>query len=73
MQDKQGFVWLLTSNGLNRFDGYTFKIYDYNPSDSNSIAAGLFYSLEQDKNGILWMNSESQGIYSFNPSNRNFF
>jgi ligand-binding sensor domain-containing protein/two-component sensor histidine kinase len=67
MQDKKGFVWLLTGGGLNRFDGYSFKIYDYKPSDSNSITAGLFYSLEQDKNGIFWMNSEDQGIYSFNP------
>ena len=67
LQDKQGFVWLLTGNGLNRFDGYSFKIYEYNPADSNSITAGIFYSLEQDKQGIFWMNSENQGIYSFNP------
>ena len=73
IQDKQGFVWALTGNGLNRFDGYTFKIYDYNPSDSNSITAGLFYSLQQDKKGIFWMNSESQGIYSFNPITGLFF
>jgi ligand-binding sensor domain-containing protein len=73
MQDKQGFVWLLTSYGLNRFDGHTFKIYDYNPSDSNSITAGLFYSFEQDRNGIFWMNSENQGIYSFNPNTGLFF
>src|SRR5205814_2157846 len=32
-----------------------------------SLTAGWFYSLEQDSNGLLWMNSESQGIYSFNP------
>lgn len=67
LQDELGFVWLLTGNGLNRFDSYSFKTYDYNPSDSNSITAGLFYSLEQDKNGIFWINSENQGIYSFNP------
>ncbi|HKO81853.1 MAG TPA: two-component regulator propeller domain-containing protein [Chitinophagaceae bacterium] len=73
MQDKLGFVWLLTGNGLNRFDGYSFKVYDYNPTDSNSITAGLFYSLEQDKNGIFWMNSENQGIYSFNPITGLFF
>ena len=73
LQDKQGFVWLLTANGLNRFDGYSFKIYDYNPSDSNSITAGLFYSLQQDKKGIFWMNSENQGIYSFNPITGLFF
>src|SRR6187455_2314616 len=73
IQDKLGFVWALTGNGLNRFDGYTFKIYDYNPSDSNSITAGLFYSLQQDERGIFWMNSENQGIYSFDPITGLFF
>ena len=66
-QDKMGFLWFLASNGLNRYDGYTFKIYDYNPKDSNSITSNLFYSLEEDQKGLLWMNSESNGIYSFNP------
>jgi len=66
-QDKMGFIWFLTHNGLNRYDGYSFKTYDYNPLDSNSITAGFFYSLEQDPKGLLWMNSETNGIYSFNP------
>ena len=67
MQDKNGFLWVLTANGLNRYDGYSFKIYDYDPSDSNSLIAGWFYSLEQHNEGLIWLNSESQGIYSFNP------
>jgi len=66
-QDKMGFLWFLTNNGLNRYDGYAFKIYDYNPLDSNSILANGFYSLKPDRRGLLWMNSESSGIYSFNP------
>jgi len=70
--DKKGFLWLLTFNGLNRYDGYSFKNYKYDPSDSNSITAGMFYSLEQDNKGLLWMNSESQGIYSFNPMTGKF-
>jgi len=67
IQDKMGFIWFLTNNGLNRYDGYSFKTYDYNPLDSNSITSGYFYSLEQDTRGLLWMNSETHGIYSFNP------
>ena len=72
LQDKNGFLWILASNGLNRYDGYSFKIYNYDPSDSNSLTSGDFYSLEQDKNGLLWLNSESQGIYSFNPATGKF-
>jgi ligand-binding sensor domain-containing protein/two-component sensor histidine kinase len=66
-QDKMGFLWFLTNNGLNRYDGYSFKIYDYNPLDSNSILGGVFNSLKQDHRGLLWINDADKGIYSFNP------
>ncbi|HEV8273388.1 MAG TPA: two-component regulator propeller domain-containing protein [Chitinophagaceae bacterium] len=73
LQDKKGFLWILTGNGLNRYDGYNFKIYSYDPADSNSLTGGLFYSLVQDKNGVLWFNNETKGIYSFNPVTEKFF
>ena len=73
LQDKKGFLWFLTGSGLNRYDGYNFKIYDYDPADSNSFSGGLFYSLVQDKNGLLWFNNETDGISSFNPSTEKFF
>jgi len=73
IQDKKGFLWFLTGNGLNRYDGYNFKNYGYDPTDSNSVANGFFYSLVQDKNGLLWFNSETEGIYSFNPATEKFF
>jgi ligand-binding sensor domain-containing protein/two-component sensor histidine kinase len=72
LQDKDGFIWFLTGNGLNRYDGYTFKIYDYNPSDSHSITIGYYYSLCEDTKGVLWMNSENLGIYSFDPATETF-
>ena len=72
LQDKQGFLWFITANGLNRYDGYNFKVYEYDIADSNSITYGLFYSLEQDKKGLLWMNEENDGIYSFDPQKEKF-
>jgi len=72
LQDRQGFLWFITGSGLNRYDGYNFKNYGYDASDSNSIAHGLFYSLVQDKNGLLWINSENDGIYSFDPQKEKF-
>ena len=72
IQDKMGFLWFLTGNGLNRYDGYNFKTYSYDPADSNSLTAGWFYSLVQDKNGILWMNGDAEGIFSFNPVTEKF-
>jgi ligand-binding sensor domain-containing protein/two-component sensor histidine kinase len=72
LQDRQGFLWFIATNGLNRYNGYGFKVYGYDPSDSNSITFALFYSLVQDKNGLLWMNSENDGIYSFDPQKEKF-
>ena len=72
IQDKKGFLWFLAGNGLNRYDGYNFKIYSYDPADSNSFGGGLFYSLVQDKNGLFWFNNETDGISSFDPSTEKF-
>jgi ligand-binding sensor domain-containing protein len=72
LQDRQGFLWFITFNGLNRYDGYNFKVYGTDASDSNSITPGEFFSLVQDKEGVLWMNSEADGIYSFDPRKEKF-
>ncbi len=72
IQDHNGFMWFATYNGLCRYDGYDFKIYSYNPSDSNSISPGWYYCMFEDKNGILWMGSTTQGFFSFNPLTEKF-
>src|SRR5436190_23346684 len=37
MQDSRGFIWIATNSGLNRYDGYNFKIYSYDAADTNSV------------------------------------
>ena len=41
VQDGKGFMWIATHDGLNRFDGYEFKVYRFNPNDSTSISGEL--------------------------------
>jgi ligand-binding sensor domain-containing protein len=72
LQDKKGFMWFITDGALNRYDGYTFRTYSYDARDSNSITAGTFYGLAEDKNGTLWFPSLEQGLYSFDPSLEKF-
>ena len=42
VQDKQGFMWFGTQDGLNRYDGYSIKVYNHDPNDSNSISNNMF-------------------------------
>jgi len=72
MQDKDGFMWFATYFGLNRYDGNEFKVFNYDPSKKYSISPGYFTgAMKQDNNGILWLNSDNNGFYSFNPRSGN--
>lgn len=55
LQDKIGFLWFGTANGLNRYDGYSFKIFSNDPSDSTSISDNGILSLYEDTKGFIWI------------------
>src|SRR6202049_1236792 len=55
VQDDQGFVWFGTPNGLNRFDGYNFKVFTHDPGDPKSISGPIITALFKDHNGSLWV------------------
>ena len=56
LQDKKGFIWMGTNDGLNRFDGYTFRIFRNNPDDSLSIVSNRIRTLFENKNGTKYRN-----------------
>jgi len=55
LQDRKGYLWFGTGNGLNRYDGYNFLIYYNDPSDTTSISNNGILSLCEDKNGFIWI------------------
>jgi len=55
IQDSYGFIWIATQDGLNRYDGYNFKIYRNNPLDSSSLSNNSVNSICEDKNGDIWL------------------
>ena len=58
-QDKQGFMWFGTwLGGLNRYDGYTFKVYRHDDQDERSLAADTIWALYVDRAGVLWVGTQ---------------
>ncbi len=71
MQDRKGFLWFGTQDGLNRYDGYSFIVYRNEPFDTNSISSNWIQTIIQDKEGLLWIGTD-HGLNCFNPSTETF-
>jgi signal transduction histidine kinase/ligand-binding sensor domain-containing protein/DNA-binding response OmpR family regulator len=65
-QDRQGFLWFGTYDGLNRYDGYDFKVYRNQPEDSSSIIHGYVNCIAQDSRNNLWVGTR-QGVSILDP------
>ncbi len=70
-EDKQGFIWIGSRNGLNRYDGYRFKQYYHNDSDSNSLVNNNVQRLFCDSRGRIWISTED-GVSCFLPLQNRF-
>lgn len=62
LQDKRGFLWIGTNDGLNRYDGNHFLIFRNRPGDSTSLSGNMITDLVEDKEGILWIATSDGGI-----------
>lgn len=65
VQDKKGFMWFTTSDGLNKYDGYTFIVYHHDPDDPASIGSDDLSCVYEDKQGRLWLGTRHHGIDLF--------
>lgn len=71
IKDNEGFIWIGTQNGLNRFDGNTFDNFYNNPADTNSIGSSYINSLFLSHKNELWIGTES-GISRYNSKTQQF-
>ncbi|MCX2473509.1 response regulator [Pedobacter sp. MC2016-05] len=71
LQDKRGFIWIGTQNGLCRFDGFTFKIYSSAQRDKNSLTNNYVNALCEDRQGKIWV-ATMDGLNLFDPLSETF-
>ena len=63
LQDKQGFMWFGTKDGLNRFDGLSFRIFK---KENSALGNNFITALHEDKEGNIWVGTDA-GVYVYNP------
>ena len=72
IQDHFGFLWIGTEDGLNRYDGYNFKIYRPNSEDPDTINDRWVTALVEDSQGYLWIGTRLGGLNRYNPTTDSF-
>ena len=71
-QDRTGFLWFATDDGLNRFDGYEFKVYRNNPNNSHSISDNTVISFSDDREGNLWIGTKNGFVNKYDAATDQF-
>ena len=72
VQDKLGYMWLSSKNGLFRYNGYEMLNYKYDPLDSNSLPNNTLESICIDTSGNIWLGSLGAGLFKFDPVKQKF-
>jgi len=72
LQDRRGFMWFATQDGLNRYDGNTFLVYKHNPKDPGSLSSNFVLDLMEDSQGYLWIATDFGGVNRFDPTTQRF-
>ncbi|GAK60634.1 hypothetical protein U27_00531 [Candidatus Vecturithrix granuli] len=72
LQDRQGFMWFSGEGGLARYDGYSFKVYQHDPLNPDSIASNNISQILKDREGAIWCSTWGAGVDRFDPQTETF-
>jgi ligand-binding sensor domain-containing protein len=71
LQDSKGYMWFGTLDGLNKYDGYTFTKYHFDPNDTNTVSQNFIYTIFEDRKGTIWL-STFEGLCKFDRHTEKF-
>jgi diguanylate cyclase (GGDEF)-like protein len=71
-QDSQGFIWIGTESGLNRYDGHSFKRYQHRRDDPNGLPSDFVWEIAEDAAGDLWLATAGGGVVRWNRRRDDF-
>lgn len=72
IQDSKGFIWFSTWNGLNKFDGYTFRNYKAFPGDGSTLTSNRLSSITQTQTCDIWCHTYDYRVYLFDSRDEKF-
>src|SRR5688500_14804529 len=72
LEDRQGFMWFATHDGLNKYDGYKFIVYKNIQNDSTSLSHNNVWRIIEDSNGNIWVATWGGGLNMFDRQTEQF-
>jgi ligand-binding sensor domain-containing protein len=72
IQDKLGFIWFGTGDGLARYDGARMRVYKHSDTDATSLSGAFVTALSVDKDGKLWAGTADAGVSLYDPETDKF-
>ena len=72
IKDDEGFIWVSTWIGINRFDGHNFLTFKSNPGDNSTLKTNRIDQIVDDKNGALWLRAYDKQVYKFDKRTQQF-
>lgn len=72
LRDRRGLVWIGTQDGLNRYDGYSVRVYQRDSSDSDSLSDNFVTALQEGPDGELWIGTWAGGVNRYDPATGHF-
>lgn len=66
LQDQRGFMWFGTRDGLNRYDGNTFKVFKHSPTGTSGLNSSVIRALAEDASGNIWIGTDL-GLQRYSP------